>query len=619
MISWLLALALAQDPSSSLDAWKEGKPTLARRLAEEELRADPSDVQARVVLGVALFEHEGDLPRAAWHLERAIRQYDWWGDPADERQWKAHAWALALRAYVAAAMDDREAEQRWMLRRNEEYDPDLNVERGWGLMKLGRVDEARVLLEAALAEGDVSDVARAETTLCAIEGEVGDRAASDAACMAALTQAEARGEGLAVVAHNAVFGAEAALRLADTEAIARKGLNDSGEDVSNPWQALTQIYLREGRGPEAVDAIEQMQAWRLRQRPMLRDQTRASLDVTFARLLLVAGHTDKGLELVDRALQQPDRLGYSSGSADEELGGNALLRLAMRAAARERAREEAVGAWWWERWWVWLRTALPDPADTLDAAVVRTTLTEPRWMELLFQVYLSHSALGAPPWTLGDVIDVIGTGVAGAALQTAREAAAELAPWHDAFEAEIAWRSGFRGDAVDLAHRALDALPPQEALLRARTAAIAGDAGGGSERALADLTLAVRLDPGVLRRLQIALPARVEGSGAAATLLRRSPRLRAADRAFTVRVDGASACLLSPHGERLACASGEGAEADQGAAEALVASFHTSVFSLPMRLSRQRIDRLDGITAASREAAAERVDRVLEELEATPP
>ena len=52
MISWLLALALAQDPSSSLDAWKEGKPTLARRLAEEELRADPSDVQARVVAAV---------------------------------------------------------------------------------------------------------------------------------------------------------------------------------------------------------------------------------------------------------------------------------------------------------------------------------------------------------------------------------------------------------------------------------------------------------------------------------------------------------------------------------------------------------------------------------------
>lgn len=610
---WLLTAALAADLGPAWAAWDEGEFTTARRLADEALAANPDDLAARFVLGAVLFDHEGDLPRAAVNLESVIRAYDWSGDPSDEAQWMPHAMALSYRARVAAAMDDREDQLRWLDRHDDGYEPHESASRAWALMKLNRVDEARAIIDEVLASDDEGDRSVVETALCAVEGELGNRRAFDEACTIALEAAAARGWDLAVVSYNAAGAAEAMLRLGDAEAIARRGLSSSAEDISNPWQRIVAATLREGRGPAAVEAVEQMQAWRLHQLPSLRDQARASLDTSFAVVLWTAGHAEKAVELMDRALQMPDRAGYSSGTQDRDRVTSLLLRLQMRADARERRNEGVIHEAWYLRWWTRGVTVVESWADAWDAASVRNLLLAGGELDRLFRVYDAHGLGGVDPWYAGALIPVLGTSVAGAAIEAVDEDDPPgLLAYRSAFLGELAWRGG--GDALSRIDEALEGLPPQEVLLRARLEAMAADLGREEswERAL-------RLDPGVIRRLGLALPVRVEVQGGAdaqemADALYRSPRLWPTSDGLAVVVEDRRVCLFGRTGARLGC--GQGADIPT-----TLEAFHLNALSLPMQLDRAAIDRLDGVAALSSERASKQVGDALERLihEAEPP
>lgn len=595
-------------------AWMDDRPVTARRLAEEALAANPDDLRARVALAGAL-EGAGELAAARYHLERVDGWFDLWGDAGNPEHWQPHAWSLKLLADVCGAMDDREAQLAWADAHDELYSPKIVGERAWALMKLGRYEAALSVVEQQLAEGDPGSTSMALTSACAIQSERGRREAAWDACREALEFDEAQGFDLAVSAHNAYGAALFAHRWGQVERIARQGLDSDGEGVSNPWQVLAELYLLEGRGPEAVDAVANMQRWRLRQRPSLRDQTRASLDVTVASALWVAGRPERALALLDRALQQPDRLGYSSGAIDQEEAATRLLRAAVRRAAYEREREAAASGPWARRLWVELRGWLPDPDAHADAAVVRGVLTDRKRLRELWRPYL-YGGLGiALPWWLGEAVGALGVGVASASLEQARGLDGEdpaWEAWFSAFDAEIAWQGGDEDAALASAERAWADLPEQEALLRARVAALAADArwrAGDAAVALGWYERALRLDPGVFRRLGLAIPATVEGSGPSADALRRSPRLVAAP-GFRVVVMGARACLLTPSGDQLGCATAAADAGPAGAAEA----FHLDVLSLPANLGRFSMDSLDGTTAARRDASAAELDRVLDEV-----
>jgi len=463
-----------------------------------------------------------------------------------------------------------------------------------------------------LASGDEGDRSVVETALCAVEGELGNRRAFDDACTIALEAAVARGWDLAVVSYNAAGAAEGMLRLGDAEAIARRGLSSSNEDVSNPWQRIVAAALREGRGPAAVEAVEQMQAWRLHQLPSLRDQSRASLDTSFALVLWTAGHADKAVELMDRALQMPDRAGYSSGTQDRDRVASLLLRLQMRADDRERRNEAVIDEAWYVRWWTWIVTGVEGWGDAWDAASVRNLLLAGGELDRLFRVYDAHGLGGVDPWYAGALIPVLGVSVAGAAIEAMEEDDPPgLLAYREAFLGELAWRGG--GDALSHIDEALQGLPPQEVLLRGRLEAMAADLGREEswERAL-------RLDPGVIRRLGLAVPVRIEVQGGAeaqemADALSRSPRLWPTSGGLSVVVEDRRVCLFGRSGARLGCGSG----AD---IPSTLEAFHLTALSLPMQLDRAAIDRLDGVAALSSERASKQVGDALDRLiqDATP-
>lgn len=636
MLWWLISalLAVAQEPvpgvppGSSLEdaAWEamqDDRFVTARRLAEALLVEEPRSLRGHYVLGYALKEGEGDLPRAKEHFLEVVAIYEANFDQEPDSPWQMHLDACKQLSYTAAAMDDREEQLAWIELHDDLYSPELVGQRVWPLMKLGRFDEAREWAAKALETDRAWQHSIAQNGLCAMEGELGHREAYYRACMDSLDAEIARGWDVSVNAHNAALAVRADLRFDELEATARKGTSGSGAEVSNPWMQLAGIHLSMGRGVDAVTDVRNMQKWRLRQPPDMRDQVRAEVEGVFATVLLAAGFPSKGMAVIDRALRYPDRQGYSSGSSDDAVVFGTLLRISMRASLREREAEARAASSWPVRWLGALADWLPDPADLADRATVQAICADRERLDGLFRVFL-FDGVDLPVWMLGDTIDVLGTGVAAAALDAFRRADPEprFVPWQAAFAAEIAWRQGDMEAAAEQAAVAREGLPAAAVLLRARVAAIFADAAwrrGGRPLALAAYEQVMTTDPGVMRRLGLRLPATVRGHGPVTDALRRSPRIGASG-AFEVSVsegeDVVRACLLTPDGSRLGCpeVTREQGEAEDVFARRASDTLQRRLFAMPMGLSQIDLDSLDGTTTVAREAAVEALDQLLDGL-----
>jgi tetratricopeptide (TPR) repeat protein len=228
-----------------------------------------------------------------------------------------------------------------------------------------------------------------------------------------------------------------------------------------------------------------------------------------------------------------------------------------------------------------------------------------------FQIGTARSAV-MPPWLAGDLISAVGAGAARAAIGSARsDDKRSAAPaYYDAFEGEAALLGGDDASAERLLKSANEGLPAAELLLRARVFALLGQLYLERDQygeALGQLERAMQIDPGVLRRLRLALPVKVRASDdvvseAFVAGLERSPRFDVAERGFliTLRADRANseACLIGPSGAQLACARAQ-AKSNEGAdvlAGKLLSAFHERVFAPPVDLSQVDANSLDGST-----------------------
>lgn len=639
----------------ALELSRGDKHLSARTRAEEVLKNDPDSIIGHYVMGTALRDAEGSLPRAMAHFKRARELYErrYGTQDGDGRPWRIYAETLFAIAITAGLMEDFEGELRAMDDYDARFQPKLMAQRVWPLMKLGRYDEARKWAKAAMESGSVFQKLRAMNGLCAVEAEEMHRAANYEACVGVYRYAKDIAKGaeltrrpeIAVYANNAHLSALAMLRYDEAEQFAMDGTKDAAATSSNPWLRLARIYIDQGRAAEAVSATKALQAWRVLQPPATREQFASEDESTVALLLLAAGEARASLRLADRVLSRPDRRAMTSTSAEDTAGANALLRRAALRLSAELASERASYSGFSAAAGHHAEAARLSALMWPDEQRIAGILLDEKKLIATLRIYMDNGLDYAPTWLIGDLVRVLGPGVFLAALSEVREIETEVpafSAFYDAFEAEARLVQGNDAQALDLARKSLDALPKAEVLLKARVAAIGAVAAerlGDSQVALGMFERAMQADPGAMRRMGIRLPARFRSGGGAlagetVSLLRSSPRFEESEDGFDVSVSESGGeivtCLHTPLGAELGCArvpirvqvpapAPFAAASTASAAppppppppkeppERAAEAFHRTVFALKMNLTEGDLRSLDGGTTATRDAARDKM------------
>lgn len=644
---------VASDPPPPLDptateaergllAHLDGEEYLtARREAEELLESDPDSIIARYVLGRVLHVAEGDLPRAMRELGRARELFEK-RHPASENpdNWRLHQQILDSTAWLALELEEFEFQLQILDYHDVLYSPVSAGEHAWPLMRLGDFGRAREYAELAKKSKQPWQRALGYNALCAVEGEAQRRDAQFEACRDGLEhkrrlpKSEPVRATLAIDFYNTALAARAVFRPDEAEKLLLEGARHFAPTNANPWRLLVELRLAAGRAGDALAALREMQSWRRRTPANVRGQDRAKTDSVAATVFLLANETERGMALADGLLAFPDRRGLSTSNAMQALGGHALLRLALRRSQRHRdAERTSLGEPRIEgrlaRVFAKVDSWAEDWAD--EERVVKATSSE-RVLVSTLRPHMPGGLDDVPTWLVGDLVNVVGAGIVLAALEEARalDPGDAARGYFDAYEAEASLEAGNEARAYDLARRALDTLPPSEALLRARTAAVAYLAAREEELdAMPYLEQALTLDGGVFRRLGIALPARVELPDdelgrALGSLLEDSPSLSLDDEGPVIRLGGGddvALCLHGPvSGAALVCgrtprAKNPDAEPITIAerARGLVKALYDDGFAVPLGLTGTDVSSLDGSTTTSEAAVREKLQKLLED------
>jgi tetratricopeptide (TPR) repeat protein len=633
------SLPTARTPleTEALELLTNGLMVSARAKADEILERDNNSIVGHYVMGRVMFEAEGSLPRAMFHLGRA-RELT--GESVSGSPF--HRELLYTIARLAGQMELYEYQLDVLGYHDHIYDPDLIAERCWPLIKLDRQDEAREFARVAVGSPNPWQRSAGLNALCALEGEARTREPYHTACLAALEDARAEARrprdpneeqpGIAVDAYNATLAGAMALRFDDAERYALEGVQRFEPTGANPWELLVELYLSEGRTDEALNAFGQMTRWNDRQPPAIRDQGRAQAEALVAILFLIAGETERALERIDRAIARPDRRGLTTDGADQALGRHALLRRIIRRTLDEEEAEEAS----WRGIGSRIGSALTPRMHRTWADSERVTAVMADSEHLIDSIrpFMQGGIPGLSPWLTGELIDVLGPAVVNVALSEARSrdtSAPGAAGYYDALSAEILLARGDTEEALEEANAALVTLEASRgaALVRGRLAALgamAAEEEGQHPRANELYGMALGVDPGVFRRLRVAIPVSFSASGEdaeeASGLLENSPRFRDEDGYMqlvsTQTADGLSTCLRTTNGNDIRCVISptltreqvaDLSEEDQelSVAQRHARDVHRNLFSAQIQFSRIDTTSLDGRPIGGSQNARDRL------------
>jgi len=607
----------------AVDAARAGKYVRARELAEEVLEDNPDSVPGLFAMASALHYGEGNLPRAAFHVVRARKLLEKTNglDPAGEvaRYW--YLQLLTLESFIHSDMDKRILQLEVLRRRDEVYEarPGDHI---WALIKLRRWDAARAKIREAIGSESRDQVFKGYNGLCALEFELRRREEGYRACRA-LTQEFKSHE---VAWSNAAESAMVAFRHSEAENFYLKATELANNSYGSPWRSLAMIYLLEGRFTEALSALKRAQKQRMRRLSYTHQQDQASMDMATASLMLALGRGEDAERMGRRVYERPDRAGgTSASSAQGELSGALLFYAALQMRIAER-REEVAALPWYRRWF------LPDAelrrleleAWTVKRGAVALLASEQRLVELLRPHMLG--IVNVEVWLMGAVAPILGTGVTAEGIRLARGAEEhdDAEGYFDALATEVALKRGDEERALASARQALVNLPKAEVMLRARVAALGGQAAGllGEDRVRDEMWDQALADfPAAFRLLDLSIPVTVKHQGGlsedVADAILRSPRFVSSPSGLTLEItrgaQGLRLCLYRRHQALHGCAEVplEGEDEDAIIEEAS-ASFHDLVMSPKLDLSQADVRSLDGSLATGK--AREEIDEVLKDV-----
>jgi len=586
----------------------EGRFVKARETAQSILSLSPDSFVALLVMGT-VYEVEGSLPRAHYYFEKARGAIErrWGRRIPDSGPWRWHYRVLWGLIRITGEMDRRE-EQLGILKLHDElYQPAATASYGWPLMKLGRVGEGRRMMESVLKTGTPEARLDALNTLGAMAHEQDDLQKAYGVFRRLVDEARSGKEPIRVAFLRNL--AATAIGLQKYEEGERLLLEAAGSfetgTFSNPWRDLTRLYISQGRIPEALSAVREMQSWSHRNLPGLDQQSWAERQSLCAALLDACGLADEAVNLMLRVMNRPDRRGGTSIHTDQSEAGNLVFYRHLLKVRREQLAEEMS----WCSWKEWFAKGLGRMADSVEiwtsgSRAAALTVANGRLAGSVR--FAAPDSIDVLDWVRPELNEILGAGVVGAEAEKflrypGGKYAAEKPPLL-LMLGESQLRRGLAGQARRTLESCAAALPRPEVLLRARAEALlarACERQGDPGAALNHYQQAMQRDPGIIRSLGLALPARIRSGGGevadiAASMLRESPRFRTADAGFVISVAGPEIRLSAPDGAVL-CSVRMAAQKDaRETARRLCAEFHRKAFAAKVDLAQTDIASIEG-------------------------
>ncbi len=588
----------------------------AREAAEKVVAANPHSYVGHYVLAFAQHYGEANFPRALYHADIALREMEQrhGRDPADG-PWRWHARILRELAAIHGDLEHHDERLAYTARYNELYEPDMLAERAWSLMKLGRYDEARLAAVTGLETEDPRQVEVALNALCAIEFEAGNDSVSYDACGRALEYGRAQPGGATTVdLTNFAEAARSVFRLDEAERIGLEATRAQPSWYGNPWLELAELYTREARYPEALDALKEVPRYRTQRPPHVRDSDRSEGRRAIAAFFLVVGRPLDAIRLTEKARIAPDRRAHNSRDPAQDIALAALLDRRARLVAAELRDEARPGLPFYERPFDWVSTQGLRFEAWMSGREAAKMFADEEKLVGWFEIGTARAAV-VPPWLASELVEILGAGVVAEAVRLAREDDDRDGSdaYYDAFEAEAALGEGDDERAAELAQRAIDRLGPAEELLRTRARAILAEAKRRTDdwdEALPLYENALISDPGVFRRLGLTIPVQFaethdDTAADVVDLLESSPRLDESERGLIVQARGNEVCILSEEGSSLGCGTTtalDGGEEHDDFVVRIAAGFHEQAFAPRIALTQADANSLDGSNRVGRDA-----------------
>lgn len=622
------------------DQWVE-----TRKIAESMLAADRKDYCGLYLMAQVYFHAEGSLPRALHYIEQARHEIEssWGKTVPSHGPWRIHSQVVITQILLLQQMERYQQALDEVHLYNRNYRPPLLSMEGWPLLKLGRVEEARNKMKFALERCDPNDWDEKSAVLNSmgnIEFETGHLPEAYDCFMQMVehyesTPAQPNFEPDPVYWGNAGESARDMLQFDQAEKLYLGATQHfSGTTYSDPWKVLGELYLAQARYPEAVQALKQMQLWRLSNTPQVAQNKWADCHLTAGIGLFSLGYDHESLQVMERLVNRPDRNSGISTKASLIEGRAQYVYALVLGNVIERVREERS----WSNWrdWpalTWQIVGL-EQKQALARSQAANLLSCGTGLVGLVQPYgnlsLDHPWMAPAAWTF------FGSGPVNAAVdqrlklvdkaQQANPSALALkyhfepkreVPFLQATQVESLRAQGSLGQAEKLAKQCLDGLPPKELALRRRVLANLAaikEIDGKTDESLRLFQQLMESDPTLLRQLHLALPIQFSASGdlaqQAAARLAYSPRFVIRAQAFKAQLQSQgsdiTAVLLGPDGTVLKTIrssvssknAGERPSADQVAMD-FCREFHQEIFSPVVDLSQSDIYSIDGSTGAT--------------------
>ena len=117
----------------------------------------------------------------------------------------------------------------------------------------------------------------------------------------------------------------------------------------NPWMELAELYVRQGRFGEALSALKQVPAYRMKRPPHVRDADRNEMRRVLASFLLMLSKPEQAFEVTGRAIAAPERRAHNSRDPGQDRTVLALLDRRARLMSAQLVLERGASEPWYKR------------------------------------------------------------------------------------------------------------------------------------------------------------------------------------------------------------------------------------------------------------------------------